>query len=144
MKAISTFSALVILAISTVCSAQGVGLTKVTYNQFYDNGGQSLSALACSQWAAKNNYKTLSDVPNFPYVGGAYVVSGTSTGNCGDCYSIFDEQTGNLIDVTVVDAATTGFVISLEALNNVTDGNAIFLGSIQANVGQVPNGQCHT
>ena len=97
-----------------------------------------MSTLACSSWAAKNNYKTLKDVPNFPYVGGAYV----APANCGDCYSIFDEQTGKLIDVTVVDAAGTGFVISLAALNNVTNGNAVNLGSIQADVGSVPNSRC--
>lgn len=142
MKALSTFSALVALAISTSCSAQGFGSTRITYNVLYDNPGLSSSFLACSQWAAENNYTTLSDVPNFPYVGAANVVSATNTGNCGDCYSIFDERTGNLIDVTVVDATGTGFVISLQAMNDLTDGNSIFLDVVTAIVDQVPNDQC--
>lgn len=148
MIASSVVSAVSIFAVLAISSVQGttipLPLTKVTWNNIYDNGGQSLSSLACSQWASKNNFKTLSDVPGFPFVGGADVVNGTNTAQCGDCYTINDLQTGEAVSVTVVDAAGAGFVVSLEALNNVTNGEAMELGSIAADVQQAPNGKCST
>ena len=104
---------------------------RVTWNNFYDNGAQSALTLACAEWAAQHNIQTLSEVPRFPFVGGAFFVNGTNTGQCGEFNVLLDTQTGVGIEVTIVDAAAIGYVISLEAMNTLTDGQAQQLGSVE-------------
>lgn len=131
MKVASAFSAVSFLAALAVSNAQSTGTETVTYNPIYDNGSLNLSTTACAQWAKDNNFKTLSDVPNFPYIGASSIVANGNVANCGQCSSITDPETDETIFVTVVDAAGTGYVLSFAALNNVTDGQGANLGSFQ-------------
>ena len=133
MKFASVLSALSLLTLSSA----SVSLTRVTWNGIYDNPNQTFTVIACAEWAAANNYTTFKDVPSFPYIGGAYVVSGYNSPGCGTRYSILDQQTNVTVEVTVVDAALQGFVVSLEALNKLTNDNAQDLGSIQAVVTKI-------
>ena len=142
MKAI--FSALSLLAALSVSNAQSTGKETITYNPIYDNGSTSLSTLACAQWAKDNNFKTLSDVPGYPFVGGSSAAANGNTANCGECFSITDPQTDETIFFTVVDAAGTGVVLSFAAFNNVTDGQGAQLGSFQGIIDgvEVTPGKC--
>ena len=78
MKFIST---LALLASPLVVIA-----TRVAYDTVYDNGGQSLSTVACSD--GKNglltkNYNTFQDLPSYPNIGASSVIAGWNSPNCG-------------------------------------------------------------
>ena len=126
----SIFTVLTVFA-AAVVHAKSIPTENVTYSNIYDNGAQSLSSLACAQWAKEKHYKTLSDVPGFPYVAGAPAVAYGHTKGCGEYYSIKNQHTHKIIRVTVVDASGSDFVLSSAAFNNVTDGKGSDVGSFK-------------
>ena len=74
-------SALALLASPLVIIAM-----RVSYYPVYDNGGQSLATVACSD--EKNglltkDYKTFQDLPSFPNIGASSTIAGWNSPNCG-------------------------------------------------------------
>ncbi|EPQ57828.1 Cerato-platanin [Gloeophyllum trabeum ATCC 11539] len=139
MKFISTFVAL---------AAVFLPLTKavtVSYDQTYDNSGQSLNTVACSNGpnGLLSKYPWLStfgSIPDFPYIGGAAAVAGWNSAQCGTCWQL--TYNGKTITVLAIDHTDNGFNIALEAMNDLTDNQAEFLGRVDATVTQVDVSQC--
>ncbi|TFK45625.1 Cerato-platanin-domain-containing protein [Heliocybe sulcata] len=132
--------ALISLAAAVMPFAQA---DTVSYDTTYDNSGQSLSTVACSDGPnglMSKGYTTFGSLPDFPYIGGAAAVASWDSPNCGTCWQL--TYNGKSINVLAVDHADSGFNIAEEAMNDLTDGQAVFLGRIDAVATQVDASQC--
>ncbi|CCM04506.1 uncharacterized protein FIBRA_06687 [Fibroporia radiculosa] len=121
-----------------VPAAFGQTTVSVSYDTVYDNSSQSLNTVACSDGPnglERYGYSTIGQLPDFPYVGGAYVVTGWGSAECGTCWQLVYD--GNTINVLAIDYTATGFNIALEAMNALTDNQATFLGRVDAVATQV-------
>ncbi|KAG6327451.1 hypothetical protein ID866_11638 [Astraeus odoratus] len=109
----------------------------LSYDPVYDNPSQSLDILACSNGSnglESKGYATLGELPNFPYVGGVYTVTGWNSPACGTCYNATYGTT--TISILAVDVSLQGFNVAEEAMNALTGGQAVQLGRI--NVQSMP------
>ena len=132
----------VILAPLALISSLVSALT-VSYDTAYDNAGQSLDTVACSNGPnglESKGYKTLGDLKNFPYVGGTQYVAGWNSPNCGSCWKL--TYGSRSVNVLAVDHVAEGFIVSQATLDKLTGGQAIDLGHVQASAQQVANSQC--
>ena len=115
----------------------------VSYDTTYDSSSTSLNSVACSDGPnglETKGYTTFGSLPDFPYIGGASVVAGWNSPDCGTCWSLaYNDQT---ITVLAIDTAPDGFNIALDAMNVLTDGQAQFLGRVTATATQVDASQC--
>ena len=93
---------------------------KATWDQTFDNPGGSLNNVACSNLVS--TYKTFSDIPGFPYIGGAFDVVWNST-NCGSCWRITNTANNFVIYITAIDTAGAGFNIAKEAFSTLSNGD---------------------
>ncbi|KAH9842502.1 Cerato-platanin [Rhodofomes roseus] len=134
-----------ICAVFALCAsaALGQGTVSVSYDQLYDDGSESLNYVACSDGPnglEQYGYTTLSTLPNFPNIGGAQVVTGFGSAECGTCWQLaYDSYT---INVLAIDSTANGFNIALEAMNNLTNGQAVFLGRVNATATQLDASDC--
>ncbi|KAL6308688.1 Cerato-platanin [Sparassis latifolia] len=137
------FSAMV-AALSIVFTPAVLAQTvSVSYDTTYDNASESLSYVACSDGAnglETKGYTTIGSLPDFPYVGGAYTITGWNSAACGTCYELTYGTT--TITVLAIDVATEGFNLSEEAMNALTNNQAVFLGRVNATAVQVDASQC--
>ncbi|KAL6308686.1 Cerato-platanin-domain-containing protein [Sparassis latifolia] len=114
----------------------------VSYDNTYDNSAESLNDLACSNGPnglEHLGYNYLGELPDFPYVGGSFAVTGWDSTGCGTCWEITYD--GTTITVLAVDTASEGFNLSEEAMNALTNGQAEFLGRVTATAVQVDASQ---
>ncbi|KAG5650739.1 hypothetical protein H0H81_011223, partial [Sphagnurus paluster] len=108
----------------------------VSYDPVYDNSGNSLDIVACSNGAnglLTAGYTTFGSLPSFPYIGGAAAVSGWNSPNCGTCWNLTytnSQGVATSISVLAIDYTLTGFNIALEAMNKLTGGQAVQLGRV--------------
>jgi len=119
--------------------------TTVSYDNTYDNPSGSLDTVACSDGSnglVTKGFPTFGSLPDFPNIGGASVVAGWNSADCGTCWQLTYSGTGKSINILVVDHADDGFNISQEALDDLTDGQAVQLGRIDASVTQIDASQC--
>lgn len=117
----------------------------VRYDRTYDNSSLPLSSVACSDGSnglEGKGYKTLGQLPDFPYVGAAPTISGWNSPNCGACYNITYNDAH--VYLMGVDSATTGFVVSQVALDWLTGNQAVSLGQISASYAAVDASNCVT
>ncbi|EIN07920.1 SnodProt1 [Punctularia strigosozonata HHB-11173 SS5] len=118
----------------------------VSFDNTYDNGSNPLANVACSDGAngliTRYGFQTFSDIPDFPHIGGASVIPGWNSPNCGTCWQLTYSGTRNTINVLAVDHADDGFNLSQEALDELTNEQATQLGRIDATAVQVDVGQC--
>ena len=117
----------------------------VSYDTTYDDSAFSLTGVACSDGVnglITKGYTTLGSLPGFPSVGGAYVVGGYNSPNCGTCWQLYYAGTGKTINVLAVDVALDGFNISEEAMNTLTGGQAVQLGRVEVTATQVAASVC--
>ncbi|KAI0643617.1 Cerato-platanin [Trametes meyenii] len=115
----------------------------VSYDQTYDNAGQDLGGLACSDGPnglQTKGFTTLGSLPHFPNVGGAAAIAGWNSAACGSCWQL--AYNGRSINVLAVDHADDGFNLALQAMNTLTNGQAVFLGRIDADAQEVDRSQC--
>lgn len=71
-------------------------------------------------------------LPAFPNIGGAAVVTGWGSAECGTCWELSWTSPRGVdytVNVLTIDHATEGFNIAHEAMNTLTGGEACFLGS---------------
>ncbi|KAG7289393.1 hypothetical protein NEMBOFW57_005764 [Staphylotrichum longicolle] len=131
-----------IFSISSLLAAASA--TSVSYDVGYDDPSRSLTAVSCSDgvngvmW--KYNWNVQGDVKGFPYIGGAQAVGGWNSPNCGTCWKATFQ--GRSIHVLAIDHAANGLNIAQAAMNDLTNGRAVQLGRIEADVVQVPLGEC--
>ncbi|KAG6375800.1 Cerato-platanin [Boletus reticuloceps] len=140
MKFASLATALLALVLPTLAQTT---VQSVSYDTTYDDASLSLSSVACSNGVyglETKGYTTLGSLPDFPYIGGAYTVTGWDSPACGTCYSL--TYGGTTIYVLAVDVALDGFNISEEALNALTGGLAVELGRVNANATPVAASYC--
>ncbi|EPQ57820.1 Cerato-platanin [Gloeophyllum trabeum ATCC 11539] len=136
---------MVLSTVSLLCLLAAEVSYTVSYDTTYDNSGQSLDTVSCSDGpnGILSRYPSLStfgSLPDFPYIGGAAAVAGWNSPQCGTCWQLtYNEKT---ITVLAIDHAEEGFNISLEAMNALTDNQAEFLGRVDATVNQVDVSQC--
>ncbi|KZT67688.1 Sm1 protein [Daedalea quercina L-15889] len=143
MKFAALFSALALLATSALAQQT----VTVSYDQTYDNAGQSLDTVACSDGAYGLDppYSTFGDLPDFPYIGGAAAVSGWGSSECGTCWQLqYTSATGTeyTIDVLAIDHTDAGFNIGLTAFNALVGGDGTFYGRVNAVATQVDQSVC--
>lgn len=136
MKFTAAFASLALFASSTVA-------VSVSFDQMYDNAGQSLATVSCSDGQnglLTKGFTTFGSLPRFPNIGGADVIPGFNSPNCGTCWQLSFQ--GNSINVLAIDHARSGFNIALAAMNALTNNQAEFLGRIDADAVQVTASNC--
>ncbi|KAI6046692.1 immunomodulatory protein [Pisolithus marmoratus] len=115
----------------------------VSYDPVYDDPSESLNYVACSDGSnglENKGYTTLGQLPNFPYVGGAYTVTGWNSPACGTCYNLtYNDKT---ISVLAVDSTLEGFNIAQQAMDYLTDGQSTQLGRVNAQSTPVDSSYC--
>jgi len=115
---------------------------RATFDTTYDNPTGSLNNVACSSGAngLAAKFPTFSDLPTFPYIGGAPGVVWNSP-NCGGCWKLTSTTTGIWIIMTAVDSSST-FNLAQEAfatLNGGQVGQGVLNGVVAE---QVPSYFC--
>ena len=127
----------------TTLGATTATTVSVSFDQTYDNAGTSLATVSCSDGShglLTKGYTTFGSLPSFPNIGGASVVTGWNSDQCGTCWSL--TYNGKSINVLAVDSATNGWNIGLEAMNALTGGQAELLGRVGAVVSLADSAQC--
>ncbi|KAI0697243.1 Cerato-platanin [Cytidiella melzeri] len=115
----------------------------VSWDTIYDNSGDSLNNVACSDGAnglITKGYTTFGSLPTFPRIGGAPAVGAWNSAACGTCWQL--TYNGNSINVLAIDTGGEGFNLSEEAMDQLTSGQARQLGRVTAGVAQVDNSVC--
>ncbi|KAF9815290.1 hypothetical protein IEO21_04653 [Rhodonia placenta] len=112
----------------------------VSYDTVYDNCSASLSTVACSSQLESLGYDTFGSLPDFPFIGGAAVVTPYGSGECGSCWEL--SYQGNRITVLAIDYTDQGFNIAEEAFDVLTNGQAQSLGRLEAVATQVNISAC--
>ena len=123
-------------------SSSALGIT-VSYDTTYDNSGQSLATVSCSDGPnglLTRGFSTFGSLPRFPNIGGAAAVGGWNSPSCGTCWRLTYQ--GRSINVLAIDHAGAGFNIALTAMNTLTNGQAVNLGRIDATATQVAASNC--
>lgn len=119
-------------------------LDRITYDEGYDDPFRSLEHLSCSDGEnglmTKFGYKKQTDIPRFPYIAGMDRVEGWNSTNCGTCWAI--EFGGRTIFVLAVDHLEHGINLPKKAMDDLTWGRSVELGSVVAEVYQVPQKNC--
>ena len=136
MKVFTIVSTLALFASSAL------GIT-VSYDTTYDNRGQSLATVSCSDGTnglLTRGFSTFGSLPGFPNIGGAAAVGGWNSPSCGTCWRLTYQ--GRSINVLAIDHAGAGFNIALTAMNTLTNGQAVNLGRIDATATQVAASNC--
>ena len=117
--------------------------TDIRFDATYDNAGQSLSTVSCSDGAnglLTKGFTTFGSLPTFPNIGAAQAIAGWNSAACGSCWKI--SYKGKSITVTAVDHAGDGFNLAETALNTLTKGQAVALGEISATAVEVDASEC--
>ncbi|GJJ11051.1 hypothetical protein Clacol_005282 [Clathrus columnatus] len=123
--------------------SQAQNPVSVSFDTIYDNPAGSTSTTACSNGphgGLELRFPTFGSFPNFPNIGGASVISGFGSANCGTCWEL--EFQGNSINVMAIDVALNGFNIAEAAFDTLTNGQAENVGRINATATQVPAFNC--
>jgi len=117
------------------------GTAQLTYDPVYDNGGQSLNTVACSDGSngvENSGANTFSDLSNFPNLGGAFAIPGYNSPNCGTCWAI--TYNGKTVNMLAIDHAGDGFNIAQSAFVQLVGTTAP--GVVQVSYTQVDASVC--
>ncbi|KAI0355101.1 Cerato-platanin-domain-containing protein [Trametes cingulata] len=143
MQVKTVFLAALSLLASTALSASSSTTVTVSYDEAYDRGASSLATVACSDGThglLTKGYKTLGALPHFPNVGGAAVVGGWNSAQCGTCWQL--THGNRSVTVLAVDHAQSGWNVALGVMNALTGGKGRQLGRIEASAKQVDKSKC--
>jgi len=96
---------------------------KATYDQTFDNPNGLLNNVACSDGpnGLASRYPTFSNIPSFPYIGGAFDIAWNSP-NCGSCWAIANTANNITVHITAIDTAGHGFNIAKQAFDTLNGG----------------------
>lgn len=129
---------------STLFLAAAATAVSVSYDTGYDDASRSMTVVSCSDGTngliTKYGYSTQGAIPHFPYVGGADVIAGWNSANCGTCWQL--TYGGRTINVLAIDHTATGFNLAEAAMNELTNGQAAALGRVDATAVQVAASEC--
>ncbi|KAM5542790.1 hypothetical protein V8D89_003751 [Ganoderma adspersum] len=138
-----SISLLATLFAPTTLGAATSTTVSVSFDQAYDNADTSLATVSCSDGShglLTKGYTTFGSLPSFPNIGGASVVTGWNSDQCGTCWAL--TYNGKSIKVLAVDSAVYGWNIGLGAMNALTEGQAEQLGRVDAVASLVDSSQC--
>nr|AGL40519.1 cerato-platanin 4 [Crinipellis campanella] len=132
--------ALVLLPVHT-------GAVQLQYDNAYDNAGQSMLTVACSDGAngLASRFPTFGSVPIFPHIGASDAVEGWNSVNCGACFQVtYTNAQGQSksINVLAIDHAGSGFNVAQAAMDELTGGQAVALGNIDVQSTRVASSAC--
>ncbi|KAF9533606.1 snodprot1 [Crepidotus variabilis] len=119
-----------------------------SYDTAYDNKGQSLATVACSDGSnglLTKNYTTFGSLPSFPFIGGAPPIAGWNSASCGTCWNLTytAQNVSKTITVLGIDVATPdSFNIAKAALDALTGNQAQQLGRVPVTAVQVNTTFC--
>ena len=137
----------VIASISVLLSAAVATPTPftdfVTFDTTYDSGDLSLNNVACSNGnngLVTKGFTTLNSLPSFPFVGGAHVVSGWNSDQCGTCWSLTYES--STIYVLAIDTAGVGFNIARSAMQVLAGDAGVQAGKVSAQIAPADAWHC--
>lgn len=122
--------------------------TTVAYDTTYDNGGTSLTVVACSDGAnglITRGFTTFGSLPHFPHIGAASAVTGWNSPNCGTCWELTYTNSSGIaktINIIAIDVAGAGFNIAQKAMDELTNGNAVQFGRVDVASKQVAASVC--
>ncbi|KAL0070427.1 hypothetical protein AAF712_002258 [Marasmius tenuissimus] len=138
------FSSVVVSAILTLVPA--IGAVQLQYDPAYDNAGQSMNTVACSdgQNGLASRFPNFGSVPGFPHIGAVDVVEGWNSLNCGACFRVTytNQGTTRSINVVAIDHAGTGFNVAQRAMDELTGGQAVALGRIDVQSQRLAPSEC--
>ena len=128
--------------LSTLLFAGAAFAVRASYDTTYDNRGQSMLTVACSDGAngLASRFPTFGSVPTFPNIGGAAAIAGWNSPQCGSCWRLTYQ--GRSITVTAIDHTDDGFNLSLQALNTLTNGRAVEFGAVDVQATQLARSAC--
>lgn len=132
---------------SIVSTLAFVGTTfavRAGFDNTFDNPAGDMNTVSCSTGftGLASQFPTFGDLPTFPNIGGASVIAGFGSAECGSCWQLTFPTTGKSINVTAIDHAGDGFNLSQEALDTLTNGNAVAVGVIQVNAVELDRSAC--
>ncbi len=116
-------------------------LYQVTYDPTYDNPDGSMNSVSCSdgQNGLAPRFPIFSDLPTFPYIGGAFNIVWNST-NCGECWNLTNPVNEASILLTGIDHTAAGFNIAEEAFEALNGG--VLDGTLNVEAHVVPASAC--
>ncbi|RXW22705.1 hypothetical protein EST38_g3135 [Candolleomyces aberdarensis] len=120
----------------------------LSYDTFYDNRGQSLATVACSDGSnglLTRGFTTFGSLPRFPRIGGAPAVTGWNSPACGTCWELaYTNPSGarRTINIIAIDVGRAGFNIAKGAMDELTNGQATQLGRVNVAARQVAPSAC--
>ncbi|TCD59978.1 hypothetical protein EIP91_010946 [Steccherinum ochraceum] len=159
------FTAAALVALSAVSGAFAWTAT-ATYSTAYDVGNESLVGVACSNGdnglmgkglsslssplsptnrltlPFYTGYTTFDSLPAFPYIGGAHVIEGWNSKNCGACFQL-GYKNKTIIFQAVDSSPGNGFNLAKRAMNDLTNGEGVTAGSVQITYEQVDDKLCY-
>jgi hypothetical protein len=118
-------SLVALFAVTDVTEVTDTATEPVRANPIYDNYGTSLNIVACSNGAnglVTKGYDTFGSLPGFPYIGGAYAVTGWNSTECGSCWKLTYPTTGVSVYYTAIDTINAGFDVSDQTMSKLTKG----------------------
>ncbi|KAL0575661.1 hypothetical protein V5O48_006317 [Marasmius crinis-equi] len=139
------FSTAIVSAILALTPA--IGAVQLQYDTVYDNAGQSMLTVACSDGenGLASRFPTFGSVPGFPHIGAADAVGGFNSPNCGACFQVTytnSQGTTRSIKVVAIDHAGSGFNVAQAAMDELTGGQAVALGRIDVQSQRLSPSDC--
>ncbi|KAJ8093476.1 hypothetical protein AAF712_002259 [Marasmius tenuissimus] len=121
--------------LSSLALATSVLAVNVAWDAVYDNSNGDMKTVACSDGdnglITRFKFQKFSDIPTFPFVGGAPDIAGWNSAACGTCWNITYTNSSGIaktVQFTAIDAGGSDFVTGQGALNQLTNGRAVELG----------------
>lgn len=145
MQLTALLAAALAAATGVLAQSGNSGTIKVTYTYDYGNPQFSTYGVSCSDGKngirTKYGYKTIGQVPTYPYVGGIPAANYNST-SCGSCWRL--DYGGQTIIFTAIDHAGATFNIARPAMDKLTNNKTDALGGsiTGAKYAKVANSVC--
>ena len=115
-------------------------LYDVAWTGKYDNPNGSTKNVTCSNLARQ--YPHFGNFPHFPYLGGAWYITNSSSKACGTCVNLTDPKTRKTVFITLIDTAKPRWYniseVVFKALNGGKPGTVL-----QAEAKEVDARYCH-
>ena len=96
-----------------------------TIDPVFDHAGVSMLSVTCRDTSVLAKWRVLGDVPSFPFIGGAFDITGDNSNNCGSCWAITNPRTGVSIQMTAIDRTffVGDFNLGVDTIGNLTKGD---------------------
>ena len=134
-----------LISLAALFSVACADTQPVRPNPFYDDPNTSMNDVACSNGAnglVTKGYPTFGSLPGFPYIGGAYAVSGWNSTECGSCWNLTNPAIGITLYLVAIDTVYSGFDVSDDAMDTLTGGQTGEFSEVDVEAAQVAEHYC--